>query len=46
MISDDLDEIMSISDLIGVINNGKIVGEFKSPANRHELGLLMTNDAK
>ena len=46
LISDDLDEIMSISDLIGVINNGKIVGEFKSPANRHELGLLMTNDAK
>ena len=45
LISDDLDEIMSISDFIGVIHNGRIVGEFESPADRQELGLLMTDHA-
>ena len=45
LISEDLDEIMSVSDYIGVINRGKIVGEFTSPADRHELGKLMTDHA-
>ena len=45
LISEDLDEIMSVSDYIGVINRGRIVGEFSSPADRHELGKLMTDHA-
>ena len=45
LLSEDLDEIMSVSDFIGVINRGKIVGEFNSPANRVELGKLMTDHA-
>tara|TARA_B100000686_G_C16765016_1_gene961206 strand:- start:891 stop:2387 length:1497 start_codon:yes stop_codon:yes gene_type:complete len=45
LISEDLDEIMSVADYIGVINRGRIVGEFISPADRHELGKLMTDHA-
>ena len=36
---------MSVADYIGVINRGRIVGEFISPADRHELGKLMTDHA-
>ena len=41
LISDDLDEIINNSDRIGVINRGKIVGEFEPPFDRKELGKLM-----
>ncbi|MEJ8574610.1 ABC transporter ATP-binding protein [Microbaculum marinum] len=45
LISEDLDEIFKISDRIGVINRGRIVGEFDAPADRHEVGALMVGHA-
>ena len=45
LISEDLDEIFKISDRIGVINRGRIVGEFAAPADRHEVGALMVGHA-
>jgi general nucleoside transport system ATP-binding protein len=45
LISEDLDEIFKISDRIGVINRGRIVGEFTAPADRHEVGALMVGHA-
>lgn len=43
LISEDLDEILKISDRILVIYQGKITGEFKPEnATREEIGLCMT----
>lgn len=44
LLSEDLDEIFAISDRIGVINNGKIVGVFDAPADRREIGHLMVSN--
>ncbi len=42
LVSAELDEIMSLSDRIGVLYHGQIVGEFDAPnAERSQLGLLM-----
>ncbi|GGB32901.1 ABC transporter [Tistrella bauzanensis] len=41
LISDDLDEILAVSDRIGVINRGRIVGELPRGAARAEIGALM-----
>ena len=38
LISEDLDEIMLLSDRIGVMNSGSIAAEFATPADRHEIG--------
>ena len=43
LISEDLDEIFAISDRIGVINRGRLVGEFDAPADRIEVGHLMVS---
>tara|TARA_Y100001934_G_C12385403_1_gene795318 strand:+ start:9196 stop:10695 length:1500 start_codon:yes stop_codon:yes gene_type:complete len=43
LLSEDLDEIFAISDQIGVINNGRLVGEFNSPADRSKIGHLMVS---
>ena len=45
VISEDLDEVMSLSDRIGVINRGRIVGEFDRPAERQQVGQLMVDHA-
>jgi len=46
LISTELDEIMSLSDRIGVIYNGKIVGEMdRENANTEKLGLYMAGKA-
>ena len=45
LVSEDLDEILTLSDRIGVINRGRIVGEFMAPANRHDVGRLMVGHA-
>jgi simple sugar transport system ATP-binding protein len=43
LISEDLDEIMSLSDRIGVIFEGKIVGTMDAAkAKKEEIGLMMT----
>ena len=42
LVSVELDEIMSLSDRIIVMNNGEIVGEVLSrEANENDIGLLM-----
>ena len=44
LISEDLDEIMTLADRILVMHDGAIVGEFqsrKTPPTREQLGLLM-----
>ena len=43
LISEDLDEIMLLSDTIGVINRGRITAEFSSPADRQKIGKAMVN---
>jgi general nucleoside transport system ATP-binding protein len=45
LISEDLDEIMSLSDRIGVIARGRIVAEFQVPADRQRIGDAMVNHA-
>jgi simple sugar transport system ATP-binding protein len=45
LLSEDLDEVLSVSDRIGVINRGRIVGEFDAPADRQEIGRLMVGHA-
>jgi ABC-type uncharacterized transport system ATPase subunit len=43
LISEDLDELLALSDRIEVIYEGRIVGSFPSEAaDVHEIGLLMT----
>ncbi|RKP53691.1 ABC transporter ATP-binding protein [Pararobbsia silviterrae] len=41
LISEDLDEILSIADRIGVISRGAIVAEFDAPGDRHAIGQAM-----
>ncbi|MEM1796789.1 MAG: ABC transporter ATP-binding protein [Zestosphaera sp.] len=41
--SEDLDEIIEISDVIAVMNSGSIVGIFKSGANREEIERVMVS---
>ena len=46
LVSAELDEIMSLSDRIGVLYRGRIVGEFDgATATREELGFLMATGA-
>ena len=41
LISEDLDEIMLLSDRIGVMSRGRIVAEFDVPADRDAIGRAM-----
>ena len=45
LISDDLDEILGLSDRIGVMARGRIVAEFQAPADRHAVGRAMVDHA-
>ncbi len=45
LISDDLDEILSLSDRIGVMARGRIVAEFDAPADRQSVGRAMVHHA-
>jgi simple sugar transport system ATP-binding protein len=46
LISEDLDELLALSDRIAVLAHGKVSGEVDAAAtNRQELGRLMTGDA-
>ena len=44
VISEDLDEILSLSDRIGVISGGRLVAEFEAPGDRHAIGRAMVGD--
>lgn len=47
LVSFELDEIMGLSDRIGVIFNGQIVGQLSSEeADEYQLGLMMTGGKK
>jgi general nucleoside transport system ATP-binding protein len=41
LISEDLDEVLSLSDRIGVMTAGRIVAEFDVPADRQAIGRAM-----
>ncbi|MWD27983.1 ATP-binding cassette domain-containing protein [Aquicoccus sp. SCR17] len=43
LISDDLDEILLLSDRIGVLSDGRMAAEFTAPADRAEIGRAMVS---
>jgi simple sugar transport system ATP-binding protein len=43
LISEDLDELLLLSDRIGVLREGRIVAEFDAPAERGEIGRAMVS---
>lgn len=43
LISEDLDEILLLSDRIGVMSGGRIVREFDTPADRQDVGKAMVH---
>jgi len=45
LISEDLDEVLSLSDRIGVMTRGRIVAEFTRPADRQAIGRAMVDHA-
>ncbi|MBV8538488.1 MAG: ABC transporter ATP-binding protein [Alphaproteobacteria bacterium] len=45
LVSEDLDEIISISDRIGVMARGRIAGEFGPPFDRQAIGRAMIDHA-
>lgn len=45
LISEDLDEILLLSDRIGVMNRGRMVAEFEAPGDRHAIGKAMIGHA-
>jgi simple sugar transport system ATP-binding protein len=45
LISEDLDEVLSLSDRIGVMTKGRIVAEFERPADRQAIGRAMVDHA-
>lgn len=47
LLSEDLDEIIALSDCIGVIFEGKIMGvRYAAKANKDEIGLMMLGSKK
>jgi simple sugar transport system ATP-binding protein len=47
LVSEDLDELMALSDRIAVMSKGRIVGMFEAgEASRAELGLMMVTGGK
>jgi simple sugar transport system ATP-binding protein len=45
LISEDLDEVLTLSDRIGVMMRGRIVAEFAPPADRQAIGRAMVDHA-
>jgi general nucleoside transport system ATP-binding protein len=45
LISEDLDEVLSIADRVGVMTRGRIVAEFEPPVDRHAVGSAMVGHA-
>jgi ABC-type uncharacterized transport system ATPase subunit len=45
LISDDLDEVLGLSDRIGVMTRGRIAAEFEAPADRQAVGRSMVHHA-
>lgn len=45
LISEDLDEVLSLADRIGVMARGRIAAEFSQPADRQAIGRAMVDHA-
>ncbi len=45
LISEDLDEVLTLSDRVGVMTRGRIVAEFQRPADRQAIGRAMVDHA-
>jgi general nucleoside transport system ATP-binding protein len=45
LVSEDLDEVLKLSDRIGVMTRGRIVAEFVRPADRQAIGRAMVDHA-
>ena len=45
LISDDLDEVLNLSDRVGVMTRGRIAAEFDAPADRQAVGRVMVHHA-
>lgn len=45
LISEDLDEVMALSDRIAVLLDGRVAAEFEAPAERAEIGRAMVGHA-
>ena len=45
LISEDLDEVLSIADRVGVMTRGRIVAEFEPPVDRRAVGRAMVGHA-
>jgi general nucleoside transport system ATP-binding protein len=45
LISEDLDEVLTLSDRVGVMTRGQIVAEFSRPADRQAIGRAMVDHA-
>jgi simple sugar transport system ATP-binding protein len=43
LISEDLDEILLLSDRVGVMNRGRIAAEFAAPVERHAVGRALVH---
>jgi simple sugar transport system ATP-binding protein len=43
LISEDLDEILLLSDRVGVLNDGRLSGQFTAPVSRAEIGQAMVS---
>ncbi len=43
LISEDLDEILLLSDRVGVMNRGRIAAEFTTPVERHAVGRALVH---
>lgn len=45
LISDDLDEVLNLSDRVGVMTRGRIAAEFDAPVDRQAVGRVMVHHA-
>jgi simple sugar transport system ATP-binding protein len=45
LVSEDLEEVLALSDRIGVMNRGRLVAEFDAPADRGRIGAAMVGHA-
>ncbi|MEO0385473.1 MAG: ABC transporter ATP-binding protein [Pseudomonadota bacterium] len=45
LISEDLDEVLALSDRIAVLANGRVAAEFETPAERADIGRAMVGHA-
>ncbi|WP_375573154.1 ABC transporter ATP-binding protein [Ahrensia marina] len=44
LISEDLDEVLALSDRIAVLSKGRVAAEFEAPAERADIGRAMVGD--